>query len=138
MRSEISARMKQELRTIIEEERMAKLQDQATSPSKFQQENTLPSSTPQREKAKGEGEEGGFLLKTSSQIFSSVKKIISKNVQTIKNIVPKFMKSAKKCDKLKICNYDSQFSELFKIEKNNSEEPTLFVHNETDRFHQAN
>lgn len=60
--------------------------------------------------------EESFLMKTSNQICSSVKKIISSNIQSFKKIVPKFLKSATKSNKFQICSYSNNFADLFKFE----------------------
>lgn len=46
--------------------------------------------------------EESFLVKTSNRICSSVKKILSTNLQSIKKIVPKFMRSEAKVRNLAI------------------------------------
>lgn len=48
------------------------------------------------------GQDDSFIVKTSHQICSSVKKILSSNLQSLKKMVPKFLKSSHKNQKFTI------------------------------------
>lgn len=57
-------------------------------------------------------------MKTTSAIYSSVKKILSEKVHSLKKIVPYFKKAnAQKGSKLSYNNYGEIYESLFKFEK---------------------